>query len=251
MANREEEEAAPLLKPEAHNADSVFSAGPKPRDPPPNLAPAVAPAPAVTADCGEKVSAKWAAEGVPLTLAHGSVIGEPLLRDQWDSGLFSCLGRNDEFCSSDLEVCLLGSFAPCVLFGSNAERLGSAPGSFIHNCFTYAGLYMLGNCFFGWNCLAPWLSYPSRSSIRRRFNLEGNLETFARSVGCHRILGDEARQEQLESLCDLAAHVFCHPCALCQEGRELRRRLPHPGFAARPAMVLMPPAEQIMGRDTA
>ncbi|KAL0910899.1 hypothetical protein M5K25_018995 [Dendrobium thyrsiflorum] len=146
---------------------------------------------------------------------------------------------------------LLGSFAPCVLFGSNAERLGSAPGSFIHNCFTYAGLYMLGNCSFGWNCLAPWLSYPSRSAIRRRFNLEGNLETLARSVGCHRILRDEARKEQLESMCDLAAHVFCHPCALCQEGRELRRRLPHPGFAARSPMVLKPPVEQTMGRETA
>ncbi|KAL0910897.1 hypothetical protein M5K25_018993 [Dendrobium thyrsiflorum] len=116
MANREEEEeAAPLLKPEPHNADSVFSADPKPRGRPPNLAPAVAPAPAVTVDCGEKVSAKWAAEGVPLTLANGSVIGEPLQRDQWDSGLFSCLGRNDEFCSSDLEVwSLVGFSVPCM-----------------------------------------------------------------------------------------------------------------------------------------
>ncbi|KAL7208466.1 hypothetical protein ACSBR1_030251 [Camellia fascicularis] len=31
-------------------------------------------------------------------------MGEPLLRAQWDSNLFACLGRNDEFCSSDLEV---------------------------------------------------------------------------------------------------------------------------------------------------
>lgn len=26
-------------------------------------------------------------------------------RAQWNSSLFACLGRNDEFCSSDLEVC--------------------------------------------------------------------------------------------------------------------------------------------------
>lgn len=45
----------------------------------------------------------WTADGLPLS--HGSVMGEPMGRTQWDSSLFACLGRNDEFCSSDLEVC--------------------------------------------------------------------------------------------------------------------------------------------------
>lgn len=45
----------------------------------------------------------WAVNGLPLS--HGSVVGEPMGRNQWDSSLFACLGRNDEFCSSDLEVC--------------------------------------------------------------------------------------------------------------------------------------------------
>lgn len=45
----------------------------------------------------------WTANGLPL--GHGSVMGEPMGRSQWDSSLFACLGRNDEFCSSDLEVC--------------------------------------------------------------------------------------------------------------------------------------------------
>jgi len=45
----------------------------------------------------------WTADGLPVS--HGSVIGEPIRRNQWNSGLFTCLGRNDEFCSSDLEVC--------------------------------------------------------------------------------------------------------------------------------------------------
>lgn len=67
---------------------------------------------------------------------------------------------------------LLGSVAPCVLYGSNAERLGSAPGTFSNHCLTYLGLYFVGNSLFGWNCLAPWFSYSSRSAIRRRFNLE-------------------------------------------------------------------------------
>ncbi|CAI9098056.1 OLC1v1034616C2 [Oldenlandia corymbosa var. corymbosa] len=114
----------------------------------------------------------WTAEGLPL--AHGSVVGEPIMgrRTPWNSSLCACLGQNDDFCSSDLEVCLLGSVAPCVLYGSNVERLGSSPGSFANHCLSYTGLYLIGNSFFGWNCLAPWFSYNSRTAIRRRFNLE-------------------------------------------------------------------------------
>jgi hypothetical protein len=42
------------------------------------------------------------ADGVPV------VMGEPVTappRESWDTGVLSCLGRNDEFCSSDIEVC--------------------------------------------------------------------------------------------------------------------------------------------------
>ncbi|ONI03127.1 hypothetical protein PRUPE_6G240600 [Prunus persica] len=118
----------------------------------------------------------WTADGLPL--GHGSVMGEPMGRAQWDSGLLACLGRNDDFCSSDLEVCLLGSVAPCVLYGSNVERLGSTPGTFANHCLSYYGLYLIGNTFFGWNCLAPWFSYPSRTAIRRKFNLEATVRRF-------------------------------------------------------------------------
>ncbi|KAI7980308.1 Cell number regulator 8 [Camellia lanceoleosa] len=47
----------------------------------------------------------WTADGLPL--GHGNVMGESLHQAQWDSSLFACLGRNDEFCSSDLEVCFV------------------------------------------------------------------------------------------------------------------------------------------------
>ena len=189
----------------------------------------------------------WTADGLPL--GHGSVMGEPMGRAQWDSSLLACLGRNDEFCSSDLEVCLLGSVAPCVLYGSNAERLGSAPGTFANHCLPYSALYLIGNTFFGWNCLAPWFSYPRRTAIRRKFHLEGSCEALNRSCGCcGSFMDDEQQKEQCETACDFATHVFCHPCALCQEGREIRRRLPHPGFNAQPVLVMIPPGEQAMGR---
>ncbi|KAH0886971.1 hypothetical protein HID58_063067 [Brassica napus] len=158
----------------------------------------------------------WTADGLPVS--QGSVIGEPIGRNQWSSGLFSCLGRNDEFCSSDLEVCLLGSVAPCVLYGSNAERLGSAPGTFSNHCLTYLGLYFVGNSLFGWNCLAPCC------------------------------IEDEMQREHMETTCDFVTHVLCHTCALCQEGREIRRKVLHPGFNAQSTVVVLPPSEQTMGR---
>ncbi|WVY99941.1 hypothetical protein V8G54_026011 [Vigna mungo] len=47
-----------------------------------------------------------------------------------------------------------------------------APGTFANHCLPYSVLYVIGNSCFGWNCLAPWLSYPSQTAIRWRFNLE-------------------------------------------------------------------------------
>ncbi|KAG8479893.1 hypothetical protein CXB51_029572 [Gossypium anomalum] len=112
----------------------------------------------------------WTVNGLPL----GHVVGEPMGRSQWNSSLFACCGRNDKFCSSDIEVCLLGSMVPCVLYGSNVERLESAPGTFAHHCLTYSGLYLVGNTLFGWNCLAPWFSHRNRVAVRRKFNLEAS-----------------------------------------------------------------------------
>lgn len=197
-------------------------------------------------------AAKPYADGVPV------VMGEPVAahafsgvpRESWSSGIVSCLGRNDEFCGSDLEVCLLGSVAPCVLYGSNIERLSAGQVTFANSCLPYTGLYMLGYSLFGWNCLAPWFSHPTRTAIRRRYNLEGGFEAFTRQCGCcSGLVEDEEKREHLEVACDLATHYLCHPCALCQEGRELRRRVPHPGFNnGRSVFVMVPPNEQTMGR---
>lgn len=76
---------------------------------------------------------------------------------------------------------------------------------------------------------------------------QGGCEAFQNSCGCCGSMGDED-QEQCEAFCDVGTHLFCHPCALCQEGREVRRRLPHPGFNAQPVLVMIPPGEQAMGR---
>ncbi|KAG6595264.1 Cell number regulator 8, partial [Cucurbita argyrosperma subsp. sororia] len=248
MASAENiEESSPLLGKVVENADEKdthrTSTAAKPD--------AVSPPSPVRKDAAEENKGTggdygWTADGLPV---DGSVVGEPVGRPQWETGLCACLGRHDEFCSSDLEVCLLGSVAPCMLYGSNAERLGTTPGTFANHCMSYSGLYLIGTSFFGWNCLAPWFTFPTRIRIRRTFNLEGNCEAFHRSCGCCGLcVEDEVQREHCESVCDFATHVLCHTCALCQEGRELRRRIPHPGFNARPVLVMIPPTEQNMGR---
>lgn len=173
-----------------------------------------------------------AAEGVPVgPVGEGIVMGEPVAQERqpWSTGLLSCLGNNDEFCSSDLEVCVLGLFAPCVLYGSNMERIYPGRSTFASHCMAYSSLYMMGNFLFNGNCLAPCFSFPSRTALRRSHNLEGHAESLVSSVGCcSGLIGTEEKREQLEALCDFGVHFCCHPCSLCQEGREIRRRTVHP-----------------------
>jgi hypothetical protein len=78
---------------------------------------------------------------------------------------------------------------------------------------------------------------------------QGSCEALNRSCGCcGSFVEDGLQREQCESACDFATHFFCHTCALCQEAREIRRRVLHPGFNAQPVLVMIPPEEQSMGR---
>uniref|UniRef100_A0A803PB69 Uncharacterized protein n=1 Tax=Cannabis sativa TaxID=3483 RepID=A0A803PB69_CANSA len=91
------DESSPFLANQVDGADDKNSGKPSKES-----SPEKSPAPGYV-NCGAEYG--WTADGLPL--GHGSVVGEPIRRNQWDSSLFACLGRNDEFCSSDLEVCKL------------------------------------------------------------------------------------------------------------------------------------------------
>ncbi|RLN22651.1 hypothetical protein C2845_PM07G08250 [Panicum miliaceum] len=47
---------------------------------------------------------KLYADGVPVVIGK-LVAAHAIPRESWSSGILFCLGRHDEFCSSDLEVC--------------------------------------------------------------------------------------------------------------------------------------------------
>lgn len=56
----------------------------------------------------------WTADGLPMS--HGSVMGQPIPRSPWNSSACACLGQNDHFCSSDLEVCMSLSFISLLIY---------------------------------------------------------------------------------------------------------------------------------------
>ncbi|CAI5460667.1 unnamed protein product [Closterium sp. Yama58-4] len=157
---------------------------------------------------------------------------------EWSTGICSCIpGYNSEHARSDCEICCLGWFAPCVLYGSNMVRLSGNQSEFCNNCCCYASLLILGGVFLRCNVLAPIKSWPSRSAIRTRFGLQSGAESVTRdpSGGCDRC-------------CDCFLHFICHRCALCQEAREIRRRLPlsGPDSSSGSAVVVAPPSMQAM-----
>lgn len=189
-----------------------------------------------------------AACGYPAGLVgEGVVVGEPVpqARQPWSTSIFSCLGSNDEFCLSDMQVCLLGCVSPCVLYASNMELLSSGQESFVSHCMAYSSLYTMGQFLFGAS-LAPFFSFPSRVALRRTFNLEGHGEAFVKAVGCYSgLINSEEGREQCDSMCDFGLHWCCHTCALCQEGREIRRKIAQHG--QRPNFYsLAAPAQQTM-----
>ncbi|WZN63026.1 hypothetical protein HKI87_06g45710 [Chloropicon roscoffensis] len=122
---------------------------------------------------------------------------------EWSTGLWSCC--------DDCEVCCIGYFIPSILYGKNKERI-EGPGNFWPDCCAFALIHYF--C----SCAASCLSYSSRMSVRKAYNLK------AQPCG------------------DCCVHCFCLTCALCQEARELKLRGATPtNPLLRPAVQVVPP----------
>eukprot|EP00897_Mesotaenium_endlicherianum_P005019 jgi/Mesen1/4545/ME000232S03807 len=136
---------------------------------------------------------------------------------------------------------ILGCYAPCVLHGTTRGRLDPSRNRFSSDCLYYGLLYVLGSTICKFNALAPCFSFPQRSEVRRKFNLEGHGERCYAQTGCCAVANEEQR-EKLETTCDCLVHYFCHECALCQEAREVRRHGP-PAVISVPAPMATPPVQ--------
>ncbi|KAL6753698.1 PLAC8 family-domain-containing protein [Haematococcus lacustris] len=100
--------------------------------------------------------------------------------EQWSSSLYDCF--------SDMGVCCVGAHAPFVLYGENAEKIGTS--SFL----SAAAMY------FFFSCCACCFAHETRGALRHKYGLPE------------------------EPCSDCMVHCWCSPCAVCQETRELRKR---------------------------
>eukprot|EP00243_Klebsormidium_subtile_P004831 TRINITY_DN19005_c0_g1_i1.p1 TRINITY_DN19005_c0_g1~~TRINITY_DN19005_c0_g1_i1.p1 ORF type:complete len:404 (-),score=85.18 TRINITY_DN19005_c0_g1_i1:514-1725(-) len=138
----------------------------------------------------------------PVVRPMGAKQAEP---QEWSIGLFDCC--------SDVPTCLLGALCPCVLYGKT-HRLAtgrSCVASALAHFFAVLGGACLGGCFLCHWGYAPCAAAPLRSVIRGKYGLAatGPFELASEAEG---------------RLADCFVHYWCHPCALCQEYREVKFR---------------------------
>ncbi|PPQ81569.1 hypothetical protein CVT25_013412 [Psilocybe cyanescens] len=104
------------------------------------------------------------------------------------------------FCDHNLGTCCKALWCPCIIYGRNKARIEylyaeekvhpTKGGTCSDDCVVHACLTTF--CLFGWA-----IQIPNRASVRRRYNIEGDW------------------------LGDCAAAMFCSPCELSQESREI------------------------------
>ncbi|KAK9683229.1 hypothetical protein RND81_10G125200, partial [Saponaria officinalis] len=98
-------------------------------------------------------------------------------------------------CFSDCSLCCLTCWCPCITFGRIAEIVDRGSSS----CGVSGALYTLLMLFTACHC--QWIySCTYRSKLKALYGMPENC--------CG----------------DCCAHLFCGPCALCQEYRELESR---------------------------
>ncbi|KAB8087644.1 cell number regulator 2 isoform X1 [Oryza sativa Japonica Group] len=103
----------------------------------------------------------------------------------WSTDLFDCF--------DDSSNCFMTWLCPCITFGQIAEIVDRGSSS----CGTSGSLYALVFLVTGCSCI---YSCIYRSKLRSQYGLQ-------------------------ETPCpDCLVHLWCEPCALCQEYRELKKR---------------------------
>ncbi|GLT59561.1 hypothetical protein SLA2020_323730 [Shorea laevis] len=148
--------------------------------------------------------------------AHPASPQDGAVQSQWSSGICACC--------DDMQSCCIGLFCPCFLFGKNAEFLGS--GTLIGSCMTHFIL---------------WGFINSLCCILTEGFLLGLPGCFVACYACGYRKALRAKYNLQEAPCgDFATHFFCHPCAICQEYREIRERA---GDTNNLAVVTAPPVQ--------
>ncbi|KAJ8755924.1 hypothetical protein K2173_024469 [Erythroxylum novogranatense] len=119
-------------------------------------------------------------------LSSSSSVYEHLMFGRpWTTGLFDC--------QEDRRNAIITAFFPCVTFGQIAEVLSEGNTSCRSGCLIYFSMMLAS--------YSQWImSTEYRTKLRKKHDLEEGPCT------------------------DVASHIFCPCCSLCQEFRELKNR---------------------------
>ncbi|XP_010692125.2 cell number regulator 6 [Beta vulgaris subsp. vulgaris] len=148
-------------------------------------------------------------------------------------------------CAQDPESCMTGLFCPCVVFGRNVERFKEEI-PWTNACVCHA------ICIEGGMTLAALISIFNGYIDANTLRLFGEGLLFAWWIcGIYNGLFREELQKKYhlqDSPCDpCVVHCCMHWCALCQEHREMKGRLPENSMT--PMTVVNPPPVQEMTSD--
>lgn len=116
----------------------------------------------------------------PKTMKYKETANPEPEKVGWSYGLLRCF--------DDSELCFLGFFCPCYLWGKTRTRL-NPESSVWSNCFIYL-IKGPNKAYGGWE--------TNRETIRRDYGIAGS---------CFE---------------DCMTHLLCHCCAVIQEEREMR-----------------------------
>ncbi|KAI4313746.1 hypothetical protein L6164_026701 [Bauhinia variegata] len=97
-------------------------------------------------------------------------------------------------CFSDMSICCLTFWCPCVTFGLIAEKADNGSKPCLLSAICYVSVAFLIGC-------PNFYSFPYRTKLRRQYSLQASP--------CE----------------DCMVHCFCEPCALCQEYLEIQNQL--------------------------
>eukprot|EP00850_Spirogloea_muscicola_P006770 SM000032S12154 [mRNA] locus=s32:902526:904009:+ [translate_table: standard] len=185
--------------------------------------------------------------------------------EPWTTGIFGC--------AEDPESCRTGLFCPCILFGKNLEEQKDIPWTtpcIVHGVFVEGGLalaaltaafsgsmdpstaFLIGEgLLFAWWMCGVYTGL-FRQELQRKYHLSLLLSAVRYAAAemtvacCFCMASLFMGQLEQNTPCDpCMVHCVLHPCAVCQEHREMKSRLSDMEPAV-PMTVVNPPAVQEM-----
>ncbi|GHP02265.1 hypothetical protein PPROV_000102200 [Pycnococcus provasolii] len=164
-----------------------------------------------------------------MNIEDANIVSAPVAgigEGQWDEDMFKCVADGNCLSADRREEALCACFCPCVVFGKIANVIFESYKEPIAPLSSQDGLLWENCCF---HCLAFG---PAAAMLTTPF------ATFAPFINCSGCFAMYMRANIREKYGieggmtgDCLAHLVSYPCALTQEYRMLKKRVPvPPGF---------------------